>query len=289
MNMNSEHFIYFARAHEVFRNNPDKTLKFNAEGTADKTAQKFNDNIKAGIEDAKVFDINENVKKLLCLTKTPNKNDEFKLPFDSVFLDIRFTQNELKHLGIDVDTEEIKGVLIKEGHLVGEDGTEYGKDLNITMLSTQRDGEIWFDNFNKNNNLYDEFKDIKVNIKENPTTDKKARDFIHKFVLNFLNFINNPEVTYVLSRRSEKNKMLRRKRNQIVIDATASIQVRGELKIYIDNLSSQTEFEYSHRFWVRGHFRELRSDRYNEKKRIWVLPYIKGKGVLIDRHYHISQ
>lgn len=48
---------------------------------------------------------------------------------------------------------------------------------------------------------------------------------------------------------------------------------------------------YSHKFWVRGHFRWLRAERYGENigKKLWIAPFIKGKGVMLHKEYDLNK
>jgi len=131
-------------------------------------------------------------------------------------------------------------------------------------------------------------QDHKIFISENSTTDKKAREFVHKFFLNFLNFLNNPEVEYVEHIRSDKNRERREKAGKPVIPSSFIIRVYGKLREYIDEAVRGASWTYNYRFWVRGHFRDLVSKRYIHQKRIWILPFVKGKGVLIEKSYKVQ-
>lgn len=53
----------------------------------------------------------------------------------------------------------------------------------------------------------------------------------------------------------------------------------------LKTLKTGRHFSYSHSFWVRGHFRTYTSDRYigAKGKKQWVMPYVKGKGLLIEK------
>lgn len=294
--MNSENFIYFVKAfrdYEWAKENHPEVIKDsygNDEYTdeinkTDGQALRFRSNINSGINDARIFEVDDDVKKLLCLTTTPIKNDEIKLPFRTIFVDIKFTREELADLGIEIKADEIIGMLVKEGILVN-DGKIYGKDLNLCML-TKQEGDVWFDTFNKNCNINEEYKDFNLKIIENETTDAKARDFVHKFFLNFLNFMNNPEVEYVEHIRSAKNRERRAKTGKPIIPSSFTIRVSGKLREYIDEARRGEGWTYGYRFWVRGHFRDLKSERYINKKRIWILPFIKGKGVLVEKSYKV--
>lgn len=293
--MNASNFITFTKVFNAYEwakeNAPETTTSFygNENEGIDDNSLRFRKNISSGIQKAKIFEVDEGIKKLLCLTDTPINNEGIHLPFEKVFLDVSFSKKELKDLGIEINADEIMGILTGEGEMISEEGIKVGTDLNICMLSKQENGEYWFDDFNKNINLKEEYQKYSTKINECKTTDKKARDFSHKFLLNFLNFLNNPEVEFVEHKRSEKNQERRIKQGKSIIPSTMTIKVSGKLKEYIDEAIKNTSWTYGYRFWVRGHFRDLQSDRYIQKKRIWILPYIKGKGVLVEKTYVVGR
>jgi hypothetical protein len=225
------------------------------------------------------------------LTDTPLKNDDIHLPFGIIFLDVHFCKEELADLGIKIKSKEIIGAFFQKGVLISKDTqNQVGSNLRITVLYVQDNDEVWFDTYNKNNNLFDKInKQNEIVVKENPTTDKKSRDFIHKFVLNFLNFVNNPDIKIVEQKRSEQNVKRRLKQGKTTLPSSYKIFLKGELKVYVERICNGEKFKYSHKFWVRGHFRRLESDRYKEKKILWILPFLKGNGLLIDKTYHLEK
>ena len=114
---------------------------------------------------------------------------------------------------------------------------------------------------------------------------------IQIFICNFLDFLNDPEVELKTIKRSEKNRERRIKNGKMPIPPINFIIVTGKLKIYQDGISSGIHFDFSCKFWVRGHFRRLiDEERYGESagKRIWIKPYIKGKGILKDKNYKLK-
>ena len=91
------------------------------------------------------------------------------------------------------------------------------------------------------------------------------------------------------------------------------IYVKGYLAKYLSQLESdELNTRFSHRFWVRGHFKRFWNkerykrlyDSYEKGKlknfegkqygvdegvlRIWVYPYIKGEGLLIEKGYQLK-
>lgn len=312
--MNAENFSFFWKASKqmarVRQRNPnaiDSTLGGIAyDGTT------FDEAIAETLSKVKVFEIEDNIKKLLALTDAPKINDDevVRLPFDDIFLDVEFSKSELEDYGVTPKlANSLKGIAVTKGNFIIKENEyvdsgdwkkpinlkEYesrekvGNGLRITMCSViEQEGEkeeILFDVFNKNVNLNEDYKGREIDIIENPTSDKDLRDFVHKFVLNFLNFLNNPEVEYVEHKRSEGNIRRKIRDGKAVISSSATIRITGKLKEYIDDVESKGLWHYDHRFWVRGHYRDLKDERYNEKKRIFIYPYIKGKGLLIENAY----
>jgi len=129
------------------------------------------------------------------------------------------------------------------------------------------------------------------------------------YICNFLDFINNPDVQIVPIRESQERNLKRARRDKPPIPTYNIIKLKGELKRYIDEARSQRFFEYSHKFIVRGHFRRYwNKDRYrslynkfiegkleghymdkkNDVLMVWVLPYVKGKGIMVDQIYEVK-
>lgn len=303
--MNAKNYLTFVKCLDIMiaqeSVNPSKIKHFGNSG------ESFYGNITKGITKSRIFEIDEDIKKLLALTDPPNKNDDVNLPFPYVFLDISFTKEELKELGIKIKAKQLIGILFTEGHLVynqkkdkkmlqikeGQKPNkeiEAGRGLRITMLSIQDNDEGWFDTFTENINLEEPFKSYKITVKKNPTTDPKMRDFVHKFAINFLNFLHNPEVQYVEHIRSKKNMERRIRKRKPIIPNTNSIKISGVLKRYVDQMNERGEMHYSYRFWVRGHFRTYKSTKYKEMrgKKQWILPFVKGKGILVEKKYKLG-
>jgi|TARA_R100001530_G_scaffold62534_1_gene44990 hypothetical protein len=255
------------------------------------SAESFQENIRYSINHCKIFKVGEDVKKLLFLTKPPVKNNHINLPFPEMFIDVSFSKEELNKIGLDMGYGRIIGIMLKKGNMIHEKlgGDVVGEALRITIFS-ETGGKWWFDTFNKNINLTEGWNDWNVTVKENETTDKKAKKIVHCFALNFLNFMNNPEIqTVVVERDDEKNEK-RISKGKIPLPSIHHVRVTGVLKEYLNKLNSEGSFELSHRFWVRGHFRTLKSEeRYgkNAGKRSWILPYIKGKGILVEKQYDV--
>lgn len=251
----------------------------------------FIDNIDNSLITCKIFNVSDNIKKLLSLTNVPSKNDLVRLPFPSIFIDVNFVRDDMLKLGIDIGYDKIIGVLFSEGTMITEDSKcQVGKALRMTILSIHG-SEVWFDTFNSSINIDDKYAKFDFKVVKCDVTNPHARKFIHLFVLAFLNFINNPEVEIVRISRCEVQNAKRISKGKYPIPSMYAINLDGVLKKYVDSLESSGHFEYHYRFWCRGHFRILRDERKwgkNVGKKIWIAPYVKGKGVLIEKHYEVK-
>lgn len=287
--MNCEYFIKFSKYFSAFTYNAKyhpETLLGEKQINPD-----FYEDINKCLPESKIFEISDGVKKLISLTDTPLENDEVKLPFPHLFLDVEFTKDELAELGIEIEAKKIVGVLVRQGVLFkGEE--EYGKDLRFSIMlegvNAQGKDDIWFVTFHRNFNLDKEIKLMHIRLEH---SDPKSEDFIYKFFLNFLNFLYNPETEYVEVSRSQKNMERRMKQGKPIIPTSYTIFLTGKLKEYMDRLQSGGHFHYNYRFWVRGHFRTLQAERWKEKRgiRIFIPPFIKGDGILIDKSYQLKK
>jgi len=272
------------------------------------SSSQFVKNISYSMGNCKLFNVTDKIKNLLCLTKTPLKNDEIYLPFPIMFIDVKFTKEELKQMGIKIGYDEIIGIIVQKGYVAfNEEKNDFigslspdleknadgfypvGTNLRISIMSYPEKNSVWFDTFSKNVNINDTFKDMDFKVNEFSKTDKGAREFIHKFVLNFLNFMNDPEVDYVECVANPKQNEKRIKRGKMPIPNNCPIKVDGKLKIYLDSVNER-DFTYNYRFWVRGHFKTLRAERYgsNRGKKIWIAPFVKGTGVLVEKDYEVK-
>ncbi len=262
----------------------------------------FEHTIQKHLDESHLFEIANGVKLLLSKTEPPNKNDMFRLPFGTVFLDVGFKKEEMEKFGIDIGYDEIIGIMITEGKMIRtpqgkfasttipeyDHAEEAGTALRMTIIGLNKDKSMQFDVFNRNVNLKDEYKDWKVHRDTPGMCNRNAQKFVHTFVINFLNFIYSPEVTFVEKEAdAEKNKK-RMREGKAPVPPRNFITLTGKVKKYAQDINDNPEkWHYSHRFYVMGHWRTLQNPRYGKNigKRIWVDDFIKGDGVLIEKKY----
>jgi len=259
-----------------------------------KPTTEFESNIALGLIKAHLFEVSNDVKQLLIELKTPKQNDMFFLPFPVIFIDVDFKKKDLKEMGIEIAYDVINGILISERKIIlDKDKKEIGTSLSISICGLI-DGELFFDTYAERKTFYDEYKELlkKVEFHNEPGLDKKTRRFMKSFVLNFLNFVNLPEVTYVDVKQHEARNEKRMERGKLPIPQRSVIKLSGELKRYMEDMKNNPSRHYQYRFFVRKHFRTLKNPRYgaNVGKRIIIFSYIKGPqhGPLVEKTYFVD-
>ncbi|MCF7798899.1 hypothetical protein K9M74_03275 [Candidatus Woesearchaeota archaeon] len=216
---------------------------------------------------SKSFQIDSKILNLLMLTKSSVNNP--RLPFLSVFLDT----------SIKIDNVQIQGICFRE---IGHIGDNF--DIECHYFG-------W--NYESNFIINDWFilKSNKSDYKK-PLLERKIRKQLRILLKNFLNFLNDPSVSYTEIKPTEEQNIKRVKKGKAPLPIRAVIKISDTLKKYINSIDpTLNDVAYSHRFWVRGHFRTLKAERYgvNAGKKIWILPHIKGKGILVEKEYTLNQ
>jgi hypothetical protein len=327
--MNCEHFLDFVKSFAQYKINfsQNKNLILD-EGN---TPENFILNIEHGIKNCKIYEMEDEIKQVLILTRPPNKNDKVNFPFPIMFVDIKFTKEELSKFGIKIKYDEIIGIMLRSGSMFLSSDKEVtkqdkfikilddelsqeqvegavGTSLRITTLSREGN-EFRFDTFNKNINITEE-DSMDIGVHEIKTADKRAKEFIHKFVINVINFINEPEVEIIEKTRSQKNIERRKKAGKIPIPSSLIVKLTGHMKKYITQVKQSGALRhYGYRFWIAGHWRHFKKkkafnklyEKYDigelDKNYVWdyskdclrkyIFPFVKGEGVLIDKRYRL--
>jgi len=237
-----------------------------------------------------LFEVDPITKKLLILTKTPKCKASDKMPFYRMFIDVNFSYDELKKLGVDVDYN-INGILVIDQFMYTD--KRYKKKI---MQPHEADSEaiMFYAMLEKNNRI--KFDPFIIPVKEMDWMKKfKPRKKEHKFIVDFfrnmLHLMNDPHVKTIKIDRDEGRNQKREKKGKLPIPERNIIKVTGILKEYINRLESDSKiWSYNYAFWVRGHFKHWQSDCYKKMqgKRTWVPPFIKGKGILIKKNYNLD-
>lgn len=242
------------------------------------------------ISDSKYFEIPDNVN--LLLQNTSNNMKKIRLPHFYVFLDVKLVVNDRTYYCMQIqDRNQFKEILKKNGMATKDipDG------IDVLTFYENEKGIGW-----EKIEMYDKSKN-------------KYRDQIKEYILNFADFVNSEDVKLMFRQRSEKNTQRRIERGRLPLPSFNKIQVIGYLGRYLKQLELQeASTRFSHRFWVRGHFKRFwdkeryknlydkfqkgELKRFEGKRykmdeqilRVWVYPYIKGEGMLIEKEYKLK-
>lgn len=236
---------------------------------------------------AKVFQIDDNIK--LLLNHTTNKIGIRNMPFSIMYLDVQIEQDDTIFTGIlihkiydyDKIDPELKSIIFKQEE-IGK--FEKLKDsIFVLMLGYDK---IDFANVYYISRILSDGSFDKI--------DKHTKNIL-TFVCNFLDYLNDPDVQTVNLKESNErhDKGLKNYYESCKMDLGQIYitRINRPVKFYPQRGMSEGRSSFHCRFWIRGHFRTLRHKRYGEHigKKIWIQPFIKGQGVLIQKDYRVSQ
>lgn len=247
--------------------------------------------------DTHIFEIDTNTKNLLLMTTPPDKNQYLHLPFNSTFVDVKLDKEGLERMGFkkfvyqDKAVEEVLGILIYDQVFTKENNNPkeilgHGLWYYVIYRSDTNRGTCYnLDSFVDNTDIvFEDFNKYKATI--------DIRKGVKCFVINFLNLVNSPDIELVRVHRDVDRNFKRFKKGKLPLPDSSRIKLTGRLKVYVDKLCSDSKiWHYNHSFWVRGHWRTLRHERWgaNRGKRIWIPPFVKGRGILIRKDYEVCK
>ena len=236
-----------------------------------------------------VYELEEDVMRYVSMNRTPPKDiiKKLKLPFKCIFIETEISSNDVENLGVD----KISGMLIQETSLLsrvetGDVGSLSYNNLGRVFLVyylCEDGGKYWIDEFKI---VVDSINDLHIHY-----SDKDTMKFLRKFLMNFILFINDPEVEWVYHKRDENNVRRRLRKGKPALPSSRKVRVIGKLKKYMDGIRNElTGSKFNFRFWVSGHYRTLSSDKYTRMKGkvIRIEPYQKGQGMLLKRTYELK-
>jgi hypothetical protein len=240
---------------------------------------------------ARVFVIDEDVKRLLLMTNAPAELDEelLRLPFDEVFLDVKFTKED----GIDDDV--VAGLLVMQPQgtylspIKLKDGSEQAVNMWNGMSASYeaKNGMTWI---NTHVWVYDNEYKQKVAVFRDC---RKQHQLFRRFITNFLLFLSQPDVRLVESVVVEGSQNRKVTGTMPSLKTVVRLTLHGELRQYVERLKARGYLRegYSHMFDVRGHWRILDSEYFTLKRgqRLWIKPFPKGEGMYIRKEYRVSK
>jgi len=232
-------------------------------------------------ENAKVFEIPEDIKQMLLLTDPPKDPELLRLPFPEIFLEVSISKYDGE---FDEESDCIYGILVKETKTIGRPSNKEGRVFSIAYRTdeTQKGKPYMF---------LDEtvFNVDSSGLRFRYQLKPKISKTLKRFVFNFVLFLNQPEVRLVEEvHRTKEHWEKRISKGKIPLPPSKVVKVTGILRKYIDEIRPHIERRgVSHRFWVRGFWRHLRSPIYKKRQGtlVWIAPHIRGKGFLVNKSY----
>jgi len=277
------------KSYQVFK----LLTKRTEEQVVNKNNQEGFNSIHSILEEAKYFQVPEKINLMLLNTK--NRISKIRLPHLYMFLDTTIVIYDRVYYGMLLgDITQLKEIAKKE-HINDEEIKNL--EDNIIIQSFYEEGtKIGWNKFNLN--------------------DKKVNKYVRKlqeYVMNVMCFLNSEDIRIIFKERTHKNQQRRIQNNKVALPSFNKIQVIGYLKKYLDKLESEdSSRNFTHRFWVRGHFRHFWNKKYDNLYReykkgnlkhiegkqylmdgsgalkLWIYPYVKGQGILIEKKYELS-
>lgn len=254
----------------------------------------------------KVFEVSKPITQLLLNTDTVI--EPTRLPFNPMWIETNVSSNDI-FTYVNPENKEIKvrrsdylGFLIWEGSPVSQ--TTYKNNVDPEVKDKEELLTHGYPNIyiyavcrNEGENLSAGYGHIVTNLYWKSPTDTGMDDgIIRHFIMNILNFLNEPDVKLVETLRTDRSPKKAEKygKKPKVNVVTNTIKVTGQLKVYLERSCQHLmkRAEYSYMFWVRGHWRNFSPEvnkRWKTKKKTWIPPYIKGFGKLVDKNYMLDR
>jgi hypothetical protein len=257
------------------------------------------------LERAHLFEFPEHLGTLLTLTD--NEPHPIKLPFPVIFLDVQFqvrTRNVVNnYLGILLYQKEGEAEATAYAYCDSHYDVSGTEEEMVEFHSKQAVpesliidvrypvGPITFDRFKERVNIKNKEEWEKNHSSSEQGSLQYARSefrTLNNITLNFLDLLETPDV-FLVNIHKDRANARRERHGQAPLPERSVVRVRDSLRRYIYRLESGGAFNYSHAFWVRGHFMHFRSDRYMatglQGTKKWIEPYVKGEGILIKKDY----
>lgn len=230
----------------------------------------------------------------LALEQTRNEPRPLRLPFQACFIDGRFFE---PNSGV-----TIRGILVYERgpprdgdglvddvvfHAFAEEEPEASGRVPVTTIR---------------GHLLRDFSQLPMEADGSDFNYdmEDLRGFIIRIIANWYDIISEPDVVLVELRKGARSRSkFQAEHGEEPPVSIKRIVLRGQIKrdIQAIRLDRGGHARYSHRFWVKGHFRHLRAERYGPmgsnpcacgcRRRAFVAPFQKGRGILVQKAYEV--
>ena len=270
-----------------------ETMKLIKDGDSPRGLPDLHQAVALMYNNGKKFEIEDGLFDLLW--NTENKIFLRNPPFNYFFIN--------KEIEI-INGLKTMGIAVRKGF------NEGGKSILILLLGIDsRDKSIFFKFFtiNENGLPSNDFTEKEYGDDFTLDENKEIENKVSVFVCNFLDFLNHPEAELRIMKH--ENNLSRIKRGKLPHLDKITIILKNKLYNYVyEELPKQKRSGFDKKFWVRGHYihfknknrykriygldeTELLEEGYYKQKEMiskWVLPYIKGKGKLVNKDYKLK-
>jgi len=255
--------------------------------------------VNSSLDKSRVFKIPKNLTTLFTMTDNKPRSD-MRLPFPIIFL-----ETKIPIFGKYKENESItKGKVYYNGLLLREIPREFMNNIGIHQFSLEDimnsdDVEIQFFGLSESDNpsgffdVYETQSELKdpFPLRDMPLNDENEFIQLRSFIANFLDFLDDPEVKLINKPPPKRRNEIRKRKGLFPLPPCMTIRIPHTLKKYMTDLQSKGHFVYSHRFWVRGHWRRFRSDYFKNVRgqKKWIKPFLKGTGILVgNKRYQLE-
>lgn len=230
----------------------------------------------------------------LMLSKTKTNLELVNMPFDEMYIDLDLQLGDINIMGLEILKISPKNHFnnIEDIYVAGyyiNTKTRWFGGFECSVLCDEIIGLNTQNQIILKPNQNDEMtKELSEN---NIKQVKFLLENMKYFAVNLLKYITDPEIEIITIDNNKERNQKRIDRGQIPITHFNYIRLTGVLKKYLNYFKEMPLSQLQHSVWVRGHWRTFTANRYKNmrNKKIWILPFIRGTGELIDKIYQVRK
>lgn len=244
-------------------------------------------------EETHIFEFERDLAFLMSATDNDGLGDDSHLPYRYTFLDLDLV------LEIGSEKRHIMGLLLLDppppldaiGMLAalfwrGPEGIEFS---TVTPMIGHREAARMMEDLEALAHTEGRELDRKD---RRPARELNAEGkAVRNIIQNFLDMLDSHDlrIARLPAKGADSGRV---RRGKIPLPPRSIVRMSLPLRSYVAELRRGAPFTYDHAFWVRGHWRHYRAERYaasglrGTKK--WIWPYIKGKGLVIKKRYQVD-
>tara|TARA_Y100000296_G_C5137486_1_gene239002 strand:+ start:15 stop:962 length:948 start_codon:yes stop_codon:yes gene_type:complete len=222
-------------------------------------------------------------------------SDCLRLPFDKVFVETLILDGKEMYWGFELTEDRKKNAICVRTMCIRNKKMD-GVGLKMAFLCSNKGCFMNYDDLVSK--VIDEMNEKELSLekknilryqfsqnKKNNIYSKKVRDFIKNLII----FFNQPsELVTIIEKEGGSRKI--RELYPINPPSELITFVHGDLKTYYNYIRNNRQSFLNYKFWVRGHWRYFKSERYKKMKgkMIFILPHLKGQGEEVNQSFEVK-